>query len=79
MRSEAQQAACQNICMTRSHKSRVLLGASSEKVAWPPGQKGANKHIPVRAEQGQGGRREVGLEAFELHNESVILSQQLAL
>lgn len=77
MRSEAQQAACQNICMTRSHKSRVLLGASSEKVAWPPGQKGANKHM--HAEQGQGGRREVGLEAFELHNESVILSQQLAL
>lgn len=54
-------------------------GASPEKAAWPPGQEGANEHMLVRAGQGQGGRREVGLDAFELHNESVILSQQLAL
>lgn len=55
------------------------LGASPEKVAWPPGREGANRHVPAPAEQGQRGGREVGLEVFELHDESVILSQQLAL
>lgn len=40
---------------------------------------GSHRHVPAPAEQGQRGGREVGLGAFELHDESVILSQQLAL